>query len=715
MRKTILKQIVSVLCISALVLGFAGCSKEEGGKMILLDGVNAGEEGKLVREFDGAISLSSKEHIYLEMFDASGVSKTVLNGKEIDAGAFTDVTHEYKKGGGNSLEITADGEGAFAGSKFVFAARPEVNVKCVNGAYHTESKEATVEITVRNLTGSAQTADMALRLTDADNNAVVLEKTVSVELPDGESVQTIEIDASDITAWCYADPCVYTADVTLSGDFGKDVYGDTVGFKELAYDENGFLLVNGKQTLLKCAEISFDETYGEDMRSALNFAKTCGYNAVIVADGALTETMLDYCDLIGVMAIGEFDYAHVSLMPSAGVDIAADISADDADAVNALKNLGVGSIVRISASALRESGTEGSALAAWYESSDAIGVIAPGEAADASGAQDVKELYRLGAMARSKDIGGMIIGGDLSMKKFSYSDVIPDILNDVRFAVNLNSYSLYKSDTLKADIVLSNFGVLRKGNYTALINIVGENGKAYGSETEFTVTKGEHMAKIASESIPLADFAPGEYKITCEMSFGAHPTCGEAYFTVYDDAPANIGASVSAAGLTSYQKEMLAKNGVAVSDFNGSQSGTVLIGPEADGAMFDKAAAKAKEGAKVIVLGADAFGTLPDGVELAKQDNVYIPENELTVGLCGAGEMPVLYECGSIFTGKALTGQFEMSALSGYFADENGEPVSVSLCARYKTGSGGMILSTLNFREKSPFTDKLLLNLIACK
>ena len=735
MNRNILKRIGCLLCITAILLSFAACSDEKGAKEVLLeDGWNVENaalnaeglsladtvlsgETTFSNKFDGAMDVASKEKIYLEMSDACGVESVSLNGKDITLSGLTDVTREYKKSGGNVLTVKANGDTVSPGSKVSFACRPEVNVKCVGTVLDMANGVSSVKVTVRNLTGKEHSAKLSLHLSSADNDAVAVTDCIDITAPDGESEWEFDVTAYDLREWNYASPYLYFASVTLEGSFGTDSYTDYVGFKDLSYDENGFLNVNGRQTLIKCAEISFNEALGENLLNTVNFVKTCGYNALTVYDGKATEALLDYCDRVGVMVIGEYEYSHVSLMPVYENELT-DVNAENsADALNTLKKLGVGSIVRISASPLKENSADGESFAAWYDTSDACGTVAPGEMLTRSGRQDVNEIYRLASLARANDIAGIVIGGDASMKKYTYSDVVPDILNDVRFALNLNSTCLYNTDTLSADISLSNMGVLRKGTYTALINIVGENGgKAFGKEVEFEVKKDEHITQIAKVSVPLTDFKPGKYKITCELSFGGHPTCGEGYFTVYEKPAANIGGTVYAAGLTGDQDALLKECGVDVKAFNGSQNGTIVLGPKCtDASLFEKALDKAKGGAKVIVLNANAFEKLPDGIGLANQDNLFIPDNALTKGLYGAGSMITLADCGNVFTGKAIKGSCEISALSGYFIGDDLKPVSVSLCGRYNIGSGSVILSTLNFESKSPFTDNILINLLKNK
>ena len=735
MNRNILKRIGCLLCITAILLSFAACSDEKGAKEVLLeDGWNV-ENAALTAEglsladtvlsgeavfsnkFDGAIDLASKEKIYLEMSDACGVESVTLNGKEITLSDFTDVTGQYKKSGGNLLTVKAKGDIVSPGSKVSFASRPEVNVKCVDTFLDMANGVSSVKVIIRNLTGKEQSAKLAFKLSSADNDAVAYDKCIDITAPDGESECEINIPAGDLREWNYASPYLYFASVSLEGTFGTDKYTDYVGFKDLSYDEKGFLNVNGKQTMIKCAEISFNEALGENLYEAVNFAKTCGYNAIMVYDGEATEALLDYCDRVGVMVIGEYKNSHVSLMPvfeNAFTDVNTENSVD---ALAALKKLGVGSVVRISVSPLKENTADGEGFSTWYENSDANGIVAPGEALNKSGVQDVNELYRLASFARANDIAGIVIGGDLSQKKYTYSDVLPDILNDVRFAINLNSTCLYNTDTLKADVSLSNFGVLRKGTYTALINIVNENGgKAYGSQVDFEVKKDEHISKVSALSVPLAEFKPGKYKITCELSFGGHPTCGEGYFTVYEKPTANIGGTVYAAGLTSDEEALLKECGVDVQSFNGSQNGTVVLGPKCtDASLFEKAMDKAKGGAKVIALNAAGSEKLPEGCEIVNQDNVFIPDNSYTKGLYGVGTMPLLADCGDVFTGKAVKGSCETSAVSGYFIGDDLKPVSVSLCGKYNVGSGSVILSTLNFESKSPFTDNILINLLKNK
>ena len=51
------------------------------------------------------------------------------------------------------------------------------------------------------------------------------------------------------------------------------------GFQRVAIDGGGYFTLNGRRILLKCANITVQQSYGDKLFEILNYIKTCGFNA----------------------------------------------------------------------------------------------------------------------------------------------------------------------------------------------------------------------------------------------------------------------------------------------------------------------------------------------------------------------------------------------------------------------------------------------------
>lgn len=731
-------KICAAVFIVALIAALAGCSSGAGSRAVSLsDGWHMAaadtlEEKAAAKGFDegdalpleqlcvdGAeasgvyysntfkcsLGVGRGEAVLLRTYDACGCEKIWVNGKEVSADADADaldVTKQIRKSGTNTLVVYCSGETASPGSRVALEVRPQARIEYVSAEYDAESGRAQLKVAAFNAADEAAEAKLSVLLSSLDNNTAEARAEQTVSLPAGRSEQTVELDLSTVILWERAKPYIYKVNVSL----GDDSYSDYVGFKSVSADEGGYT-VNGRPTFIKCGQITRAAALG-NVRSTIQYLKTAGFNAVCVQDGEPTEAMMDYCDEVGIMALYSEDATcarHVSAVQYGGATAVLAAGGADAAALQGLPETGL-ALVEL---AYGNAPVDGGSLAEWYANLGGGVSFAAGEAQALAESAEVGDMAALITAARGKEIAGVIVAMDMTQVKTDFVDVMPDALDNLRFILSADKTNLYNTDTLRLSVGLSNCGVLDPGTYRIRISVVGDSGLAFETDAELELTD-VRVSKVLRQEIPLADFAPGEYTVACEMYDDGHPTCGEITVLVSDRAALpKLSGVIYGAGLSEHQKSLLTAQGASVAEYTGTQTGTVILGA---GCEDRELLEQAKSAKKLIVLAPQNFGYegLPVEAAAASVPSVFAVKNEYTEG-CMAGGYLSGAKYGDIFTGSAFTANAQTPVVAGLGTQADGSVQTALLCGVFETESGTAALCTLKTDAENPFTDMLLLNL----
>ena len=184
-------------------------------------------------------------------------------------------------------------------------------------------KPATVEIRVK----TSQPGPVAVEIL-SNGKAVVTARGISgpcapykpVPAIFGESAQTlspaqqcnneavVRIEVPGAKLWDCDHPNLYQCKVT----FGTDEVCETFGIRELKWDPQAGLTINGKRVILRGACIHHDNgvlgacTYPEAEERRVRILKENGYNALRSAHNPCSKALLDACDKLGMLMMDEY-------------------------------------------------------------------------------------------------------------------------------------------------------------------------------------------------------------------------------------------------------------------------------------------------------------------------------------------------------------------------------------------------------------------------
>lgn len=225
-----------------------------------------------------------------------------------------DITPYLDFGGENLLCVRADAtfeEGWFYEGAGIY--RPvwlleKGPVHVTEGGVRTswEPDDLTVAVEVRN-TGAAASADVRLRLVDADGKEVTA-GTIPCRLRAGETTTvygTLRLEGP--RRWDTADPYLYT----LETHIGADVYRTTVGIREIAFNATDGFLLNGRKLTLKGVNLHQDHAgVGAALPAGLiewrlRELMQYGVNAIRCSHNPASPQLLEICDRLGVLVIDE--------------------------------------------------------------------------------------------------------------------------------------------------------------------------------------------------------------------------------------------------------------------------------------------------------------------------------------------------------------------------------------------------------------------------
>lgn len=138
-----------------------------------------------------------------------------------------------------------------------------------------------------------------------------------------EAVFRMEI--SDAALWNCETPELYTCKV----HFGDDIAEENFGIRELKWDRNHGLTINGNRVILKGACIHHDNgllgacAFQEAEERKIRILKENGYNAVRSAHYPCSKALLNACDRLGMLVMDE--YVDVWYIHKTAYDYAGDV------------------------------------------------------------------------------------------------------------------------------------------------------------------------------------------------------------------------------------------------------------------------------------------------------------------------------------------------------------------------------------------------------
>ena len=132
-------------------------------------------------------------------------------------------------------------------------------------------------------------------------------KTVSpAQGCDHAATFTLEVPGAKL--WSCEEPNLYTCRAT----FGADVVEETFGIRELKWDVDNGMTINGKRVILRGACIHHDNgvlgacAFPEAEERKVRILKENGYNALRSAHNPCSKAILDACDRLGMLMMDEY-------------------------------------------------------------------------------------------------------------------------------------------------------------------------------------------------------------------------------------------------------------------------------------------------------------------------------------------------------------------------------------------------------------------------
>lgn len=170
----------------------------------------------------------------------------------------------------------------------------------VNGVrIHTVSYDpAVVEITVKT------SAPGEVQIDILDGTKVL--KTVTGQSQDGQL--TVQMQLEQIQLWSCDTPKLYICQVT----FGNDVVRERFGVRQLKWDTQNGMTINGKRVILRGACVHHDNgvlgacAFPEAEARKVRIMKENGYNALRSSHYPCSKAMLDACDEQGMLMMDEY-------------------------------------------------------------------------------------------------------------------------------------------------------------------------------------------------------------------------------------------------------------------------------------------------------------------------------------------------------------------------------------------------------------------------
>lgn len=154
----------------------------------------------------------------------------------------------------------------------------------------------------RVLTAIGESKAVAAQNNETKNTSAASEK------PAKEYQAVFLLDVPNAKLWDTAHPSLYTCKAV----FGEDEVTETFGIRELVWNPQVGMTINGKRVILRGACFHHDNgvlgacTYPEAEERKMRIFKENGYNAVRSAHYPCSKALLDACDRVGMLLMDEY-------------------------------------------------------------------------------------------------------------------------------------------------------------------------------------------------------------------------------------------------------------------------------------------------------------------------------------------------------------------------------------------------------------------------
>ena len=293
-------------------------------------------------------------------------------------------------------------------------------------------------------------------------------------------------------------------------------------------------------------------------------------------------------------------------------------------------------------------------------------------------------------------------------------------------------YNLYSGDKLSVEVVLANEGILKSGEYTATVAIMGEQGTVYAEKVRFDLDDNQFAVPVFKKEIKL-DVPKGKYKLVAELDDAA-PRASEIDFKVSDRCDNYIGKTeIYGVGFGDRTRGFLEENGVRVKEWNGECEGVLLVGL-VEHETVKRAIDAAENGLAVVFLLRETFSdntpensieakrVVGDFVKKYYHDWLYhkecvLADREVFKGFnCG---LALLREFEGVFPGHIfktdITPDYPICPAfqTGYFAVQDAYMLAYAMFGQ-NFGKGRVFFNSLELLEKlgTPVADRILSNLV---
>ena len=193
-------------------------------------------------------------------------------------------------------------------------AHPCVRIADVFARQNWETGNLPLTITLENDSGAK--ADVVLRavISERKSGKPVATATANVQVPPGQTVQSLQAAVTPPHLWRLEDPFLYTVSVTADWAGKQDTYElPRVGFRDFRVNPYGYFMLNGKRIFPKSAHgAPFDDAFFfgtiRDMKNLQpDFAKLkdAGFNMYRPFAHAAFPEQLDQADELGILIYNE--------------------------------------------------------------------------------------------------------------------------------------------------------------------------------------------------------------------------------------------------------------------------------------------------------------------------------------------------------------------------------------------------------------------------
>lgn len=164
---------------------------------------------------------------------------------------------------------------------------------------------ARIEVVVK----TSSPGEVSLEIEFEGNKVLAVKGESTKENGPIEAYQTIfQLDVPNAKLWDTEHPNLYTCKAV----FGEDEVTETFGIRELIWNPQAGMTINGERVILRGACFHHDNgvlgacTYPEAEERKMRILKENGYNAVRSAHYPCSKALLDACDRVGMLMMDEY-------------------------------------------------------------------------------------------------------------------------------------------------------------------------------------------------------------------------------------------------------------------------------------------------------------------------------------------------------------------------------------------------------------------------